>query len=107
MAWTFLRLALGGHDPVEPEKRGGKRITSCAGENRPAPAYHAVAMFRAAVLAQLDRLRWTPYRLVQESGVSKTAVYAFLGGKRDISASSLERLCASLGLALLPHGKST
>lgn len=57
-------------------------------------------MFREAILAQLERRKWTQYRLVQESGVSKSAVYEYLAGKRDISASNLERLCESLDLVL-------
>lgn len=57
-------------------------------------------MFREAILSQLERRKWTQYRLVQESGVSKTAVYEYLAGKRDLSASNLERLCESLDLIL-------
>ncbi len=57
-------------------------------------------MFREAILAQLDRREWSQYRLVQESGASKTAVYEFLAGKRDISATNLERLCDTLDLVL-------
>lgn len=62
-------------------------------------------MFRIAILAELKRRRWTQYRLVQESGVSKTAVYDFLGGKRDLSAGNLERLCKSLDLVVKPRRK--
>ncbi|MBW7904874.1 MAG: helix-turn-helix domain-containing protein [Phycisphaerae bacterium] len=62
-------------------------------------------MFREAIIAQLDRRKWTQYRLVQESGVSKTAVYDFLAGKRDLSSRNLERLCKSLGLVLKPDEK--
>lgn len=62
-------------------------------------------MFREAIVAQLDRRKWTQYRLVQESGVSKTVVYDFLAGKRDLSAGNLERLCESLGLILKPRRK--
>lgn len=57
-------------------------------------------MFREAILAQLERRKWTQYRLVQESGVSKSAVYEYLAGKRDISSSNLERLCEPLDLVL-------
>jgi len=57
-------------------------------------------MFRKAILAQLERRKWTQYRLVQESGVSKSAVYEYLSGKRDITASNLECLCESLDLVL-------
>lgn len=59
-----------------------------------------VPMFRETILAQLDRRKWSQYRLVQESGVSKTAVYEFLAGRRDLSGSNLERLCESLELVL-------
>lgn len=57
-------------------------------------------MFRSVILAELDRRKWTQYRLVQESGVSKTAVYDFLAGKRDLSAGNVERLCKALDLVL-------
>lgn len=63
---------------------------------------HAL-MFREMILAQLARKQWTHYRLVQESGVSKTAVYDFLAGKRDLSSGNLERLCKSLDLVLKPR----
>jgi transcriptional regulator with XRE-family HTH domain len=64
-------------------------------------------MFREAILAQLDRRKWTQYRLVQESGVSKTAVYDFLAGKRDLSAGNLERLCKALDLVVKSRRKAT
>lgn len=64
-------------------------------------------MFRDAILAQLDRRKWTQYRLVQESGVSKTAVYDFLAGKRDLSAGNLERLCRALDLVVKPRRQAT
>ena len=64
-------------------------------------------MFRDAILAQLERRGWSQYRLVQESGVSKTAVYEFLSGNRDISANNLERLCKALDLVLKVRAKST
>lgn len=64
-------------------------------------------MFRKVILAQLKLRKWTQYRLVQESGVSKTAVYDFLGGKRDLSAGNLERLCRTLDLTLVPKGNHT
>lgn len=67
----------------------------------------AALMFREAILAQLDRRKWTQYRLVQESGVSKTAVYDFLAGKRDLSGGNLEQLCKTLNLALTPRRKYT
>lgn len=60
-------------------------------------------MFRQAILNQLERRKWTQYRLVQESGVSKTAVYDFLAGKREMSTGNLERLCKSLDLVLKPR----
>jgi transcriptional regulator with XRE-family HTH domain len=60
-------------------------------------------MFRKVILVQLERRKWTQYRLVQESGVSKTAVYDFLAGKRDLSTGSLERLCKALDLVLKPR----
>ncbi len=74
-------------------------------ESRSVPIFRTVMeydglMFRQAILAQLDRRQWSPYRLAQESGVSKTAVYEFLSGNRDISAGNLERLCKSLNLVL-------
>lgn len=64
-------------------------------------------MFREAILAQLDRRKWTQYRLVQESGVSKTGVYDFLAGKRDLSAGNLERLCKALDLVVKPRQSAT
>jgi len=64
-------------------------------------------MFRDAILAQLERRKWTQYRLVQESGVSKTAVYDFLAGKRDLSASNLEQICKTLDLVIKPRQKVT
>lgn len=64
-------------------------------------------MFREVILAQLDRREWSQYRLVRESGVSKTAVYEFLSGNRDLSTSNLERLCESLDLVLKTRGKTS
>lgn len=64
-------------------------------------------MFRKAILARLEERGWTQYRLVQESGVSKTAVYEYLAGKRDISASKLEQICDALDLALKKTQKRT
>lgn len=64
-------------------------------------------MFREAILAQLDQRKWTQYRLVQESGVSKTAVYEFLAGKRDLSVGNLERLCKALDLVVKPRRNSS
>jgi len=65
------------------------------------------SMFREAILVQLERRKWTQYRLVHESGVSKTAVYDFLAGKRDLSAGNLERLCKSLDLIVKPRRNAT
>lgn len=64
-----------------------------------------VLMFRKTILAALERRKWTQYRLVQESGVSKTVVYDFLAGKRDLSAGNLERLCKALDLVVTPRQK--
>lgn len=62
--------------------------------------------FRESIDDELDRRDWTAYRLAQESGVSKTSVYEYLRGRREIETDALERLCAVLGLVLTPDGKT-
>lgn len=57
-------------------------------------------MFRNAIVRRLRELGWSQYRLAQESGVGKTAVYEYLSGRREISASNLELICISLDLRL-------
>ena len=64
-------------------------------------------MLRDSILAELRQKKWTQYRLVQESGVSKTAVYDFLAGKRHLSSNNLEQLCKALDLVLKPQKKAT
>ena len=56
--------------------------------------------FRAAIRSRLQCLGWTAYRLHRESGVSKSSVYAYLNGEREMSSNALEQLCRSLDLDL-------
>ncbi len=60
----------------------------------------SMVMFREAIVRRLNELDWTQYRLAQESGVGKTAIYDYLSGHREISSSNLERICRTLGLRL-------
>ena len=57
-------------------------------------------MLRKAILKELKRRGWSRYRLIEECGVSKTVVYEFLAGKREIGSSALERICKALGMTL-------
>jgi plasmid maintenance system antidote protein VapI len=43
----------------------------------------------------------TPYQLSQESGVSQAVLSRFLGGTRDITLGTADKLCETLGLDLL------
>ena len=43
----------------------------------------------------------TAYQLSQESGVSQAVLSRFLGGTRDITLSTADKLCDVLGLDLL------
>jgi hypothetical protein len=62
-----------------------------------------VAMnLRALVLARLEELGWSHYRLVQACAgrVSANALYAWLSGERDIRGESLGAVFVALGLEL-------
>jgi len=55
---------------------------------------------RLAIAAELDRRRWSKYRLAKQSGVSAVVIGRFLSRQRDIKASTAARLMAALGLSI-------
>jgi len=55
---------------------------------------------RRAIAAELDRRRWSNYRLAKQSGVSAVVIGRFLSRQRDIKASTAARLMAALGLSI-------
>jgi len=55
---------------------------------------------RSAIAAELDRRRWSKYRLAKQSGVSAVVIGRFLAGQRDIKAATAVRLMAALGLSI-------
>jgi len=58
-------------------------------------------MLRESIVRELERRQWSPYRLHRHSGVSKTVVYEYLNGNREISSNALEKLCETLQLSLV------
>ena len=60
-------------------------------------ADHAI---RRAIATELDRRRWSNYRLAKQSGVSAVVIGRFLSRQRDIKASTAARLMAALGLKI-------
>jgi len=55
---------------------------------------------RRAIAAELDRRRWSNYRLAKQSGVSAVVIGRFLSRQRDIKASTAVKLMAALGLTI-------
>jgi len=55
---------------------------------------------RRAIAAELDRRRWSNYRLAKQSGVSAVVIGRFLSRQRDIKASTAAKLMAALGLKI-------
>ena len=55
---------------------------------------------RRAIADELDRRRWSNYRLAKQSGVSAVVIGRFLAGTRDIKAATAVRLMAALGLSI-------
>jgi len=55
---------------------------------------------RRAIADELDRRRWSKYRLSKKSGVSAVVIGRFLSRQRDIKASTAARLMAALGLKI-------
>jgi len=55
---------------------------------------------RSAIADELDRRRWSNYRLAKKSGVSAVVIGRFLAGKRDIKAATAVRLMEALGLTI-------
>jgi len=55
---------------------------------------------RSAIAAELDRRRWSNYRLAKQSGVSAVVIGRFMSGERDIKAATAVRLMAALGLKI-------
>jgi hypothetical protein len=43
----------------------------------------------------------TLYRVAKDSGVTYATLHRFMAGKRSIGSSSLDKLCAYLGLKLI------
>ncbi len=62
-------------------------------------------MFRSTIRQAIDARGWTIYRLIKESGISKSSVYGFMNGEREIESDKLEQLCKVLNLSL-QEGKS-
>jgi transcriptional regulator with XRE-family HTH domain len=60
-------------------------------------------LFNAAVAAELraqrSRARITIDKLVESTGISRSAVLNYLNGKRDISVPTLRELCRALGIS--------
>ncbi len=57
-------------------------------------------MIRDAIKLALSQQGWTAYKLAMESGVSKTTLYEYLRGRREIETGALDRICAVLNLQL-------
>ncbi len=55
---------------------------------------------RRAIADELDRRRWSKYRLAKQSGVSAVVIGRFMSGERDIKAATAVRLMAALGLKI-------
>jgi transcriptional regulator with XRE-family HTH domain len=56
--------------------------------------------FRKIIQTELDDRGWSRYELMKRSGVSKTSIYEYLRGEREIESDALERICVTLELEL-------
>ena len=52
-----------------------------------------------------DRVKaegWSAYSLALASGVDSSVILRFLAGERDVRLATAQKLCAAIGLALMP-----
>ncbi len=59
-------------------------------------------MFREIIKTELQRRKWSAYRLSKESGLPMRTVQQYMAGTCDLSGERIAVLCKTLGLELRP-----